>query len=132
MTPPTGYLTSAALFSYTTAALVGYPSAAVRSAAGFAPNGGFWFAIIFLLGTGLTVYSAIPKSTGLLKMNWLVILMACIAVFLTCLSINPAAVGENAEMVLLFSVFTLGSPYRLPLAGLVLHVGACAKVKDES
>ncbi len=127
--PTAGYLASASLFSYATAALVGYPSAAVGSAPGFGPNNKLWFAIIFFLGTALTVYSAIPKSTSLLQINWLAILLACLAVFLTCLSINPAAVGNNAKMVLFFSIFSLGSPFWLPLVGLALHVGACAKVK---
>lgn len=132
MTPSAGYLASAALLSYATAALVGYPSAAVGSASGFGPNDKLWFAIIFFLGTALTVYSAVPKSRSLLRINWLTILLACLAVFFTCLSINPAAVGNNAKMVLLFSIFTLGSPFWLPLVGLLLHVGACAKVEGLS
>lgn len=131
MTPTATYLASAALFSYATSALIGYPSAAVRSAQGFGPNDSLWFSIIFVLGTALTVYSAIPKSPSLLRLNWFVILIVCIAVFLGCLITNPGAVGNNAKMVMLFSVFTLGAPFWLPLVGLVLHVAACAKVKDE-
>lgn len=131
MKPRSTYVASAGLFSFSTAALVGYPAAAVLSSPGFAPNFGLWFSIILVLGSALTAYSAIPKPSLLLKLNWLVVPVVCIAMYLGCWSVNPKAVLDNTGMVMLFSIFTFGSPFWLPLGGLVLHSISCGNVKDQ-
>jgi hypothetical protein len=130
MIPSLGYVATAALFSFTTTALAGYPAAAIFSAPGFAPSDKLWFSAIFILGTALTIYSAIPKSASLLQINWLVIFVTCVAMYLIALTVNPDAVLDNTKMVVFFSIFTLGSPLWLPLVGFILHAKACSNVED--
>jgi len=128
MTPHEGYGVSAAFQSFSWAALVGYPSAAVNSVPGFSPSNGLWFLITVAVGFGLTRYSVMPKHRILLMCNWLVIPLFCIAVLWGCWQINPKAVGDNAGMVLLFSLFTFGGPLWLPLIASVLHLWSCLTV----
>lgn len=132
MKPSVDYVKSAAFFSFSMVALLGYPSAAIRSAPGVAPDDDLWRATILILGSALTAYSAFPKSEILLRLNWLVVSVVCIAVYLFCLALNPTAVLENTGWVIYFSIFSLGAPFWLPLAGLVWHAKSCANVKDES
>ena len=130
MTPPTGYVVTAAFSSFSTAALFGYPSAAIHSPHGIAPSGGLWFGIILILGTALTIYSAIPKPVSLLKSNWLVIPSVCMVMLLICWLINPVAINDNFFWLFVFAVFTLGFPFWLPILALGLHAGACDRLQS--
>ena len=128
MSPPAGYVGTAALLAFAVAALAAYPSAAVLSEPGVAPNTELWFAITAGLGLVLTAYSAAPKSSLMLQFNWLVVPMVCLLVAAVCWLFNPKAVQDNAAMVFLFSIFTLGAPFWLPLLGLLLHARSCSKI----
>lgn len=131
MLPPDKYIGTAALFSYAMAALIGYPSAAIASPSGRGPNFDLWFAIVFILGSVLTFYSALPKRRQLLQINWIIIPSSCFLMFLVCALVNPKSVLDNAGMLLLFTMFTGGAPLWLPFMGLVLHGKACKHIASE-
>ena len=131
MRPSSRYAGTAIFFSFSLTALIGYPAAAVISKPGYASHPGLWLVITGLLGYALTVFSLIPKAKLWLQLNWLVIIIACSSVLAICWTINPGAVGNNAGMVLLFSIYTAGGPLWLPFIGLVLHFIACLNVSDE-
>jgi cytochrome c-type protein NapC len=130
MRPSKQYVISAAFYSFVTAILIGYPSAAVRSAPGGTPDFELWFVIAVLLGTALTAYSAIPKPKSLLQINWLTIPICCLLVFLVCVLINPAAVQRNATLVGVVCIFTGGMPLWLPILGLIVHRKSCKQLAD--
>src|ERR1017187_9298049 len=132
MRPSKQYVIAAALYAFVTATLVGYPSAAVRSAPGGTPDFELWFVIIVLLGAALTAYSAIPKSKSLLQINWVTIPVCCLLVFLICLFINPEAVQKNAILVGVVCIFTGGRPLWLPILGLVVHRKSCKQLIAET
>lgn len=128
--PSAGYIGTAAFFSYTAAALFGYPSAAIRSAPGIAPDDRLWFWIIIVLGSVLTGYSAIPKPSALLKANWIVVPLICLCMLIGCWYFNPQAVEGNIFMVVYFSAFTLGFPFALPLVAGLLHFRRCKRISE--
>lgn len=124
MTPNGSYIGTAAFFSFALAALIGYPSAAIF-------NGNVWFGMTLGISLVLTVYSGMPKAQILLKFNWLVIPVVCIAFLVICWLINPSGVQENAKKIVFLSFFTLWAPFWLPVIGFFLHVASCARVSDD-
>lgn len=127
-----GYLLSAAFLSFTLAALVGYPSAAINSNPGSAPNDALWGVITVVLGLALTAYSATNKPRRLLKLNWLVLPILSTVFFLFCRLFNPESIDKNAGMILHYAIYTFGLPFWLPLLALVLHMASCACIDEES
>ena len=127
-----GYSASAASLSFSLGLLVGYPSAAVKSAPGVAPNFALWFAMAVLLGFVLSIYSVIPKKRWLMEINWLTLPAVAALVFGICAFLNPAPVLENAGWVVFFAVFTAGAPFWLPVGCLVWHTVSCFKMRAQS
>lgn len=97
---------------------------------GFAPHFGYWGAITIVLGIALSLYSARAKSERLLALNWLTVPVICLAVLGVTWLLNPQSVGQNAGMVLFFSVFTFGMPLWVPLAALVWHFVSCSALPN--
>jgi hypothetical protein len=124
------YVGTAALLSFVSAAIVGYPAAAVSSNPGSAPNPQLWYLISLSLGTVLSFYSAVPKSIFLLNKNWLVIPLVAIIVYLGFVVANPEAVLNNTGWMLLFSMFTFGAPLWPFVLALLLHRKSCSAFED--
>ncbi len=123
--PPVSYVGTASVLAFCVAALTMWPAVAVFSRDGVAPARGLWFAAIALMGLGLTAYSARPKPAWLLALNWAVVPAACVLVMLLCAQLDPDAVRGGVVFVVLVAVFSNGSPFWLPVAGLALHGGSC-------
>ncbi len=123
--PSPRHVVSAALLSLYLGILFGYPSAAVHSPKGVAPDFGLWVALAFGFGTGMTVYSWLPKPKALLEANWLVIALMAASISFRCYVENPEGVVDNAGMMFMFVMFTFFVPGFVLLALFFWHFLVC-------
>ena len=126
MKPSGIYKFTAAIYSFSIAILVGYPSGAITQEPGNAPNMVLSLLIALVLGLGMTIYSARPKSPELLAANIFILPLIGISVFLTCLLINFETVSANAGFLFIFGFVALGLPFWPLITGFFLHIGPCS------
>ena len=79
--PNPNYFISAILLSISLGLLVGYPSAAVNSQPGFAPNDKMWFAFAAIIALSFIIYSLINKPVWLMSINFLILPISSLIFF---------------------------------------------------